>query len=92
VLAWFENRLDKVNPASTKKDPKSELQELLQGKGLPLPEYQVGKVQGAAHAQTFTVVCQVSLLAEPVIMQGSSRRSAEKAAAEEALKRLALKQ
>lgn len=89
VLRWFANRLTTVNPASTKKDPKSELQELLQGKGLPLPEYQIDKVQGAAHAQTFTVVCQVSLLPEPVIMQGSSRRGAEKAAAEEALKRLA---
>lgn len=88
VLAWFNSRLDETNPASTKKDPKSELQELLQGKGLPLPEYQVKKIQGAAHAQTFTVICRVSLLQEPVIMQGHSRRGAEKAAAAEALQRL----
>ena len=89
VLHWFEKRLMEVNPDTAPRDPKSELQELLQGKGLPLPEYEVKKIQGAAHDQTFTVVCRVSLLQDPVIKQGSSRRKAEKAAAAEVLERLA---
>lgn len=89
VLRWFESRLRQVSPAKTKKDPKTELQELLQGKGEPLPKYEVKKVSGAAHEQTFTVVCHVSLLSEAITMQGSSRRQAEKAAAAEVLVRLA---
>ena len=89
VLRWFESRLEKVSLASAKKDPKSELQELLQGKGLPLPEYDIKTVQGAAHAQIFTVVCRVALLDDAVTTQGASRRGAEKAAAAEVLKRLA---
>ena len=88
VLQWFATRLVRLNPDETPKDPKSQLQELLQGKGLPLPEYTVVSTDGAAHNQTFTVTCQVSLLPDNVVKKGSSRRSAEKAAAKEALARI----
>lgn len=89
VLSWFASRLEAVNPDKSAKDPKSELQELLQGKGQPLPEYEIKKVHGAAHEQTFTVTCRVSLLADPITTQGTSRRGAEKAAAKKALQLLA---
>ena len=63
------------------KDPKTRLQELLQSKGLPLPVYEVVRLDGAAHEQTFVVSCTVPGLASPVRGNGSSRRKAEQAAA-----------
>ena len=44
------------------------------------------QVRGEAHDQEFTIHCQVSGLSEPVVGTGSSRRKAEQAAAEQALK------
>ncbi|PLM58362.1 ribonuclease III, partial [Klebsiella pneumoniae] len=52
--------------------------------------YLVVKVRGEAHDQEFTIHCQVSGLSEPVVGTGSSRRKAEQAAAEQALKKLEL--
>jgi ribonuclease-3 len=49
----------------------------------------VVQVRGEAHDQEFTIHCQVSGLSEPV-GTGSSRRKAEQAAAEQALKKLEL--
>ncbi|MFO5574654.1 putative dsRNA-binding protein, partial [Klebsiella pneumoniae] len=46
--------------------------------------------RGEAHDQEFTIHCQVSGLSEPVVGTGSSRRKAEQAAAEQALKKLEL--
>ena len=66
------------------------LQEYLQGRHLPLPTYLVVQVRGEAHDQEFTIHCQVSGLSEPVVGTGSSRRKAEQAAAEQALKKLEL--
>ena len=65
-------------------------QEYLQGRHLPLPSYLVVQVRGEAHDQEFTIHCQVSGLSEPVVGTGSSRRKAEQAAAEQALKMLEL--
>lgn len=81
VLAWFADRLAAVSPQAAEKDPKTTLQEYLQGRGLPLPEYQLVQVDGADHCQQFTVEC---LLDQPSLRQagtGSSRRRAEQAAA-----------
>ena len=39
------------------KDAKTRLQEWLQGRGLPLPRYQVVQIAGESHAQTFRVHC-----------------------------------
>ncbi len=44
------------------------------------------QVRGEAHDQEFTIHCRVSGLSEPVVGTGSSRRKAEQAAAEQALK------
>ncbi len=59
----------------------------MQGRHLPLPTYLVVRVRGEAHDQEFTIHCQVSGLSEPVVGTGSSRRKAEQAAAEQALKK-----
>lgn len=71
------------------KDPKTQLQELLQARGLPLPRYRVDGVEGALHAQTFHVTCEVERLAASASAPGSSRRRAEQAAAALVLAQLA---
>lgn len=88
VLAWYGARIDTLNPAISHKDPKTELQELLQARRAPLPSYEIVETTGQAHAQQFTVRCAVAGLAEPVTGRGRSRRLAEQQAAREALRRL----
>lgn len=63
------------------KDAKTELQEWLQARKLPVPAYRITATRGQAHAQTFEVECAVPALhlAEPG--HGRSRRSAEQEAA-----------
>ncbi|MDC0610648.1 ribonuclease III [Vibrio sp.] len=89
ILAWYQERLDSIKPGISQKDPKTRLQEFLQGRRKPLPVYSVTKIKGEAHNQEFTVSCEVSGIGEPVIGKGTSRRKAEQAAAEQALEQLA---
>ena len=63
------------------KDPKTELQELLQGRKMKLPVYRVVGVLGAAHKQTFDVECEVPELGLAERGIGASRRAGEQAAA-----------
>ncbi len=63
------------------KDPKTELQEWLQGRKLALPHYAVIATSGAAHRQTFEVACEVPQLRQSQRGFGPSRRAAEQAAA-----------
>jgi ribonuclease-3 len=72
------------------KDPKTTLQELLQGRALALPHYEVVSIDGEAHKQTFVVSCQVVLLAYKTQGIGSNRRLAEQQAAQYALQALGL--
>ncbi len=72
-----------INPqmAATAKDPKTELQEWLQGRKMKLPSYRVVGTQGAAHQQTFDVECEIAELNAAERGIGGSRRAAEQAAA-----------
>lgn len=88
VLNWYETRLNELVPNALQKDAKTRLQEYLQSKHLPLPEYQIVEVQGDPHNPLFQVHCLVPLLKEPLIGRASSRRKAEQNAAEIALKAL----
>ena len=85
VLRWYAPALEEVDPAKSIKDPKTQLQELLQSRNLPLPEYETLKIEGPAHSQLFTVRCAVKLLDEPVLETSNSRRKAEQKAAETVL-------
>ena len=85
ILAWYKTRLDSIEPGVSQKDPKTRLQEYLQGRRKPLPTYTVTKIKGEAHNQEFTIECFVAGLDEPVIGKGSSRRKAEQSAADIAL-------
>ncbi|HSV36822.1 MAG TPA: ribonuclease III [Ramlibacter sp.] len=72
-----------INPtmAATAKDPKTELQEWLQGRHLKLPVYRVAGTLGAAHKQTFDVECEIPELGATERGIGASRRAGEQAAA-----------
>ena len=85
LLSWYEGRLNDIQPGIDQKDPKTRLQELLQGKRKSLPTYTVVDVIGEAHNQKFTVHCQIDGVPEPVVGIGTSRRKAEQSAAEHAL-------
>ncbi len=88
VLSWFAKRLESAQSAATRKDPKTALQELMQGQGLPLPNYTVESIKGEPHAQQFRIRCEVELLPEPVFGEGRSRKLAEKEAAKIVLKKI----
>jgi len=69
---------------SAPKDAKTALQEWAQARTLGLPNYDVVDREGPDHAPTFTICVTVTGYA-PQFGQGSSRRSAEQAAAEKLL-------
>jgi len=81
IRRLYRKRLENLPRPSELKDPKTRLQELLQARGLGLPEYTVEDVRGAAHNQRFTVRCRVAALQREVAGLGTSRRKAEQAAA-----------
>ncbi|MEE6246768.1 MAG: ribonuclease III [Pseudomonadota bacterium] len=66
----------------TLKDAKTQLQELLQAKGLDLPTYEVESISGADHERQYSVRCSVLTLSKSYVASASSRRGAEKRAAE----------
>jgi ribonuclease-3 len=84
----YRDRLARAAREAGLKDPKTRLQETLQGQGRALPQYAVVKLEGAAHDQSFTVECLVEGIASPVTGHGSSRRKAEQDAASRALEEL----
>jgi ribonuclease-3 len=63
------------------KDPKTELQEWLQARKVPVPVYRITATRGQAHAQTFEVECAVPTLGLAQQGEGKSRRAAEQEAA-----------
>ena len=82
LVARLFDKLD-INPdmQAVGKDPKTELQEWLQGRKLSLPKYTVIGTSGAAHRQQFEVSCEVTELRQTQQGSGASRRAAEQAAA-----------
>ena len=79
-----------INPRmeAAAKDPKTELQEWLQGHKMKLPVYRVVGTLGAAHKQTFDVECEIPELGLRERGIGGSRRAGEQAAAAAMLIRL----
>ena len=72
-----------INPQmrAAEKDPKTALQEWLQGRRMNVPQYSVASIAGAAHKQTFDVECIIPELRLGARGQGASRRTGEQAAA-----------
>jgi len=86
----FGDALAALPQAAALKDPKTRLQEWLQGRGLALPAYTVLEVSGEPHEQHFRVRCDVAGLALAAEAEGSSRRRAEQEAAQRILEDPAL--
>jgi len=85
ILIWFEKRLAVIKPGNEQKDPKTRLQEYLQGRKIALPSYEVTDIKGQSHNQEFTVRCSTSVIDKEVVAKGTSRRKAEQAAAQQVL-------
>ena len=79
----------RADPATLGKDPKTRLQEWLQARRYPVPEYAVVTKSGEAHAQLFEVDCRIPALSLTTHGSGSSRRAAEQQAAAAAVARVA---
>ena len=79
---WLEDIRVDMNMSQTAKDAKTELQEWLQARKMPLAVYSVIGTVGAAHEQTFDVECYVPSLKKTERGIGSTRRAGEQAAAQ----------
>ena len=81
VRRLFENVEINAQMQAIGKDPKTELQEWLQGRKMNLPIYRVVGTQGAAHKQIFDVECEIAEYRRAERGIGGSRRAGEQAAA-----------
>ena len=88
ILGVLADGLARLDPARIEKDPKSRLQELVQGRFKRVPEYRLVATHGAAHRKSFDVECAVPELGLSAACSGSSRQRAEQQAAQVLLERL----
>ena len=90
ILSAFGARIRAIDLARlpSAKDAKTRLQEWLQGRRCALPTYESPSVTGAAHAQTFEVLCRVPAFSVEGRGSGVTRRAAEQQAAEWVLQQL----
>ncbi|HEY4138401.1 MAG TPA: ribonuclease III [Casimicrobiaceae bacterium] len=84
----YADLLRAADPTTLGKDPKTRLQEWLQARRHPVPEYAIVATSGEAHAQLFEVDCKIAPLSLITHGSGSSRRAAEQEAAAAALARI----
>lgn len=90
IVNWFADLLNAVTLDTPVKDPKTALQEWLQARGKPLPEYVVVKTQGEDHSRLFTIGCKITDVESAAEATASSRRKAEQLVAEQLLEQLEL--
>jgi len=90
VAGLFGEIINTTDLTSWAKDAKTELQEWLQARRLPVPTYRISATRGQAHAQTFEVECVVPALHLVESGEGRSRRVAEQEAARRMLDALKL--
>ncbi len=88
VKALYQQQLAALPDAHELKDPKTRLQEHLQGQGEIKPHYELVKISGPDHNKQFVVTCQVG--EQTTTAKGSSKKKAEQASAEAMLKQLSL--
>ncbi len=88
VLNQFQERLETLPPAEELKDAKTRLQEYLQSRQHPLPEYELIAASGQDHNKQFTVSCEIDVLLISTQATASSRRKSEQAAAMMALQQI----
>mgnify|MGYP003429009271 CR=1 FL=1 len=84
VHGLFAPLVAQIDPTASGKDPKTQLQELLQSRRLSLPDYRLVDTEGEAHDQSFIVECVLDKPAISTRGVGKSRRAAEQEAARQA--------
>lgn len=85
IKRTFGDRLSNLPSIDDLRDPKTRLQEWLQGRGDGLPDYELMKVSGKAHRQIFEVSCSIQDGAQRTTGSGTTRRNAEQESAREML-------
>lgn len=85
VLRCFEKQLISLQPEIVYKDSKSQLQEVLQKRGLDLPSYKIVETSGEQHRQLFRIQCEIRALEKVFYSEGTSRKQAEQKAAAQAV-------
>lgn len=85
IVSLFAEKLGNLTLDNWEKDPKTQLQELMQSKKLNLPDYTLLTKMGPSHEQTFKVKCTIPLIEESSVGIGISRKRAEQDAAEQML-------
>ena len=88
IVTVYGETLQDANPEQLGKDAKTRLQEWLQARRFPLPEYVVTETRGEAHLQQFFVECRIPSLDLAASGEGSNRRMAEQLAADAVWERL----
>lgn len=88
IQRLYADRLQALPAEAELVDAKTSLQEYLQARGLPPPDYELLEATGAAHARTFHCCCRVADLGLETHGSGTSRRLAEQAAAAAALEQI----
>lgn len=89
LMPLLDGRIAALGDAAANKDPKTRLQEWLQGRGLGLPTYTLVETAGDDHRKTFFVRCSADALGVACVGEGGSRRAAEAHAASLVLERIA---
>lgn len=85
VINVFSEALDVSDFNQVNKDFKTQLQELLQAQGLPLPIYVLECRTGKPHKQLFEISCSIKTFSVVALGKASSIRAAEQLAAKECL-------
>jgi len=88
ILRFFQKQLEKLQPEVVYKDSKSQLQEVLQKRGLDLPSYTVVETSGEQHQQLFRVQCEIKALKKVFYSEGANRKEAEQKAAAQAVEEI----
>lgn len=85
VAVWMGDRLQLKPSEATGKDPKTKLQEWLQARQHPLPDYQLVQATGNAHERLFEVACILEQLGVKALGNGTTVKAAESDAARQTL-------
>ncbi len=91
ILPWYQADKKSLWVDAHHKDAKTQLQEYLQSKHLPLPIYTLAQTWGDPHHPVFQISCEIAVLAVMALGEAPSRKKAEQAAAEALLKKLGVK-
>ena len=85
IALWFDELLAAASEADSIRDAKTSLQEWLQKRGKPVPEYTLVNTGGEAHSRLFTVSCKIAAVEKEISAVASSVRKAEQMVAAQLL-------